>query len=44
MRVGIVGYGVYVPRLRIRVEEIARVWGHDVNSYREGLGIEEKSV
>jgi len=44
MRVGIVGYGAYVPRLRIKIEEIARIWGHDAASYREGLGIEEKSV
>ncbi len=44
MRVGIVGYGAYVPRLRIRVEEIARVWGHDASSYRDGLGVDEKSV
>lgn len=44
MNLGIVGYGVYIPRFRIRVEEIARVWGHDAASYKEGLGIEEKSV
>jgi hydroxymethylglutaryl-CoA synthase len=38
--VGIVGYGAYVPRFRIRAEEIARVWsGAD-----EGLPIEEKAV
>lgn len=42
--VGIVGYGVYIPRFRIKVEEIARVWGHDADSYKKGLGVEEKSV
>lgn len=42
--VGIVGYGAYIPRLRIKISEIARVWGHDAESYRIGLGIEEKSV
>ncbi|MEM2276320.1 MAG: hydroxymethylglutaryl-CoA synthase, partial [Thermoproteota archaeon] len=44
MKIGIVGYGVYVPRLRIRIEDIARVWGHDASSYKDGLGVEEKSV
>lgn len=38
--VGIVGYGAYVPRYRIRAEEIARVWG----GADEGLPIEEKAV
>jgi len=44
MTVGIVSYGAYIPRLRIKVADIARVWGHDADSYRMGLGIEEKSV
>jgi len=42
--VGIVGYGVYVPRYRIKPEEIARVWGEEGERIRKGLGIEEKSV
>lgn len=44
MDVGIVGYGVYIPRYRIRVEEIARVWGEDPENIRRGLSVEEKSV
>ncbi|MBI4008690.1 hydroxymethylglutaryl-CoA synthase [Candidatus Roizmanbacteria bacterium] len=42
--VGIVSYGFYIPRNRIKVEEIARVWGKDVNNVRASLGIEEKAV
>jgi hydroxymethylglutaryl-CoA synthase len=42
--VGIVSYGVYVPRWRLKAEEIARVWGQDANVYKNGLVITEKSV
>jgi len=44
MDIGIVGYGAYIPRFRISVEEIARIWGDDVDSIKKGLGITEKSV
>ncbi len=42
--VGIVTYGVYIPRFRIRVEEIARVWGANAEDIIGGLGVMEKSV
>ena len=42
--VGITGYGAYIPRHRIKVEEIAKVWGADAQAYKKGLFVEEKSV
>lgn len=44
MSIGITTYGVYIPRYRIRVEEIARVWGDDPNDIKKGLRVFEKSV
>jgi hydroxymethylglutaryl-CoA synthase len=41
---GIVGYGAYIPRNRIRTEEIARQWGRDPATILAGLLLEEKSV
>lgn len=41
---GIAGYGSYVPSLRIKMEEIARVWGMNAEQIKEGLLVEEKSV
>lgn len=43
MASGIVSYGVYIPRYRIRVDEIARVWG-DGDEISAGLRVFEKSV
>ena len=41
---GIVGYGAFVPRNRIKSEEIARQWGKNPEAIRRGLMLEEKSV
>ncbi len=39
----IYGYGAYVPKYRIKLEEIARIWGEDPN-IGKGLVIDEKTV
>ncbi|SNQ60784.1 hydroxymethylglutaryl-CoA synthase [Candidatus Methanoperedens nitratireducens] len=44
MNVGIVSYGAYIPRFRIKIEEISKVWGDNANSIAEGLMVFEKSV
>ena len=42
--VGIIGYGAYIPKNRIKTSEIARVWGKDPVNVEKGLGVIEKSV
>ena len=42
--VGIITYGAYIPRFRVKVEEIARVWGANPSEISGGLGVYEKSV
>jgi len=41
---GIVGYGSYVPRFRIKADTIAHQWGADAEAYKRGLLLEEKTV
>ena len=41
---GIVGYGAFIPRLRITVEEIARTWKKDGAKIASGLELQEKNV
>lgn len=43
-KTGIVGYGVDIPRMRIKTEEIAKVWGKEGARISAGLGIKEKAV
>ncbi len=42
--VGIITYGAYIPKYRIKVEEITRVWGANAADITGGLGVFEKSV
>lgn len=42
--VGIISYGAYIPRFRIKSSDIARTWGKDPDTISGGLGIIEKSV
>ncbi|MFQ5907035.1 MAG: hydroxymethylglutaryl-CoA synthase, partial [bacterium] len=44
MKVGIVSYGGYVPRWRIRPQDIASTWGTDGDAISRGLNIRSKSV
>lgn len=41
---GIIGYGAFVPSYRIKVEEIAKVWGDNPKTILNGLVVNEKSV
>lgn len=42
--VGIVSYGFYIPRYRIKAEDIAKVWGKNPEDVKKSLQINEKAV
>ncbi len=44
MKAGIVSYGGYIPRYRIRPKDIGVVWGADGEAMGRGLNIRAKSV
>ncbi len=41
--VGISGWGVYIPKYRISLDEIAKAWGYP-STYPQGLNVVEKAV
>jgi len=41
---GIIAYGTYIPKYRIKLSEIAAIWQKDAAEIAGGLGIVEKSV
>jgi hydroxymethylglutaryl-CoA synthase len=44
MDVGVVSYGGYIPRWRIKPQDIAKTWGADGDAISRGLNIVSKSV
>ncbi len=42
--VGIVGYGAYLPRYRVKADVIAQQWGMDAEAIKRGLQLLEKTV
>ena len=41
---GIIGYGLYIPKYRIEVSEIAKMWQKDPLEIASGLKVKQKSV
>ena len=44
MKAGITSYGFYIPQYRIRVADIAAVWGKNAHEIERGLCVMEKAV
>lgn len=42
--IGIASYGVYIPRYRLKLDDIAAVWGKNDQHVSRALGISEKSI
>lgn len=41
---GIISYGVYIPKYRIRPSQIAQAWGKEADGIEKALGVFEKAV
>lgn len=44
MEVGIIGYGAYIPRYRIKIQNLAEDCGKDFEKISSSIAVEEKSV
>src|SRR3989338_7939781 len=42
--IGIVSYGTYIPKYRIKPSQIAQAWGKEVKGVESSLGVFEKAV
>lgn len=42
--IGIVSYGAYIPKYRIKPSQIAQAWGKEVKGVENSLGVYEKAV
>ncbi len=42
--IGIVSYGAYIPKYRIKPSQIAKTWGKEVSEIEKSLGVYEKAV
>src|SRR3989338_3488230 len=42
--IGIVSYGAYIPKFRIKPSQIAKSWGKEVSEIEKSLGVFEKAV
>jgi hydroxymethylglutaryl-CoA synthase len=43
-KVGILGWGAYIPRYRLKIQELVDIWGESKERFELNLGISEKAV
>lgn len=43
-KVGILGWGAYIPRFRLKIQDLGNIWGESKERIEFNLGISEKSV
>ena len=42
--IGIVSYGAYIPKFRIKPSQIAQTWGKEVKELEKSLGVYKRSL